>query len=212
MIYGACLDDNLPLHDIVSALGDISGQFNWLISDYQLFSSNDDLIPVEKDYIWLNGDDFRKLLDTDLFAVWCVISAFPKNVALEDVLEFDLPYADGNPGFWVDDVSLQTPLTELEIVVFDSSSCFILSKYRSHRDRFLNAFPGSYDLISNNIRTNAIIRTITDEICNLPEYSADKQFPWRFYHAILNDIPLEPEYNELLEKCKLKLKQNGLIN
>ena len=212
MIYGAYIDDNKPIDEIIKAIGDIYDQYNWLITDQQIFSDKYEGLFANKDYVWLTGKEFRKIAESnDLYAIWCVASAFPQNITLEEILKYELPYADGNADFWVDDVKLQTPLSELEIVIFDRCSCFILSKHKAHRDLFLENINGSYDLIENNRKTNAITTIITDEVRNMQEYIENDNFVWLIYHAIFNNIAIDSKYDSLLINCKTRLKTHGLL-
>lgn len=212
MIYGAYLDDNKSLDEIIKAIGDIYDQYNWLITDQQIFSDKYEDLFANKEYVWLTGKEFRKIAESnDLYAIWCVASAFSKSVTLKEVLKYELPYADGNADFWVDNVKLQTPLSELETVIFDGCSCFILSKQKAHRDLFLEKFNGSYDLIEDNRKTNAITAIITDEVKDMHEYIENDHFVWHVYHAIFNNIVLDSKYESLLEKCKSRLMSSGLL-
>ena len=212
MIYGAYIDDNKPIDEIIKAIGDIYDQYNWLITDQQIFSDKYEGLFANKDYVWLTGKEFRKIAESnDLYAIWCVASAFPQNITLEEILKYELPYADGNADFWVDEVKLQTPLSELELVIFDGYSCFILSKQQEHRDLFLKKFNGSYDLIENNRKTNAITAIITDEVKDMQEYLENDRFVWHIYHAIFNNMILDNKYEQLLERCKAKLRSNSLL-
>jgi hypothetical protein len=56
------------------------------------------------------------------------------------------PYADGNPGFWVENPKLQHPLAKVEIVCFDSSLTLLFSKDQEIGERFKDYFRDAVDI------------------------------------------------------------------
>ena len=50
------------------------------------------------------------MVETEDFQwIWAVLSGFPRHMSLDQVLEYDLPYADMYTGFWTNPVSIQHP-------------------------------------------------------------------------------------------------------
>ena len=61
--------------------------------------------------------------------IWGVFSAIPKQYSEEEMLGYELPYADGNSDIYKDDsFIIQHPLADIEIVAFvadyDASNSF----------------------------------------------------------------------------------------
>lgn len=75
-------------------------------------------------------------------------------VSLEEVLKYDLPFADGYKGFWIDNVGIQHPLAEVEIVAWDSSLTLLISRVDNLVEKFRQNFPLSEDLLALNARNN----------------------------------------------------------
>lgn len=73
-----------------------------------------------------------------------------KNITLEEVKRYDLPYADGYKGFWDENISIQHPLATIELVAWDSSCTLFISKNDELVDKFRKEFPLSVDLEKYN--------------------------------------------------------------
>lgn len=70
------------------------------------------------------------------------------------MLKYDLPFADGYRGFWENNVGIQHPMAELEIVAWDSSLTIFISKHDSLVEKIMCSFPLSEDLSVYNTRDN----------------------------------------------------------
>lgn len=90
----------------------------------------------------------------DFQFVWGVFSGFSPEVTLEEVQKYDLPFAEGYKGFWVDNVVIQHPLAEVEIVAWDSSLTLLISKDDNLVHKFRSNLPLSEDLSALNTRNN----------------------------------------------------------
>lgn len=158
MVYGAILEQGeeyyTDLRKVLQSIEIRFADFNWLITDFDYYPT----VPrMEQNsasgYCWLSGNELA-----DIFAkeniqwIWAVLSGFRKNIALEEILKFSLPFANGNPGFWSVPVTLQHPLASIEIVPWDSSRTLVISTRRDWVDRFRTAFPLSEDLAQYNTR------------------------------------------------------------
>lgn len=157
MIYGA-IDEKSEkyytfLKKVFDAIGNCQKDYNWLITDCVCYPRNlkfEELL-FEKEYCWISGEDLTKMvLQEDFQWIWAVLSGFDKSVALSEVLQYDLPYADGYEGFWKKPLAFQHPLAQAELVAWDSSLTLLLSKDKMLVDRFMNAFPYS-ELLENDI-------------------------------------------------------------
>ncbi|MEC0090644.1 hypothetical protein [Paenibacillus macquariensis] len=60
------------------------------------------------------------------------------------------PFANGNPNFWIPEPQIQHPLSEIEIVCWDSTSTLCLSKDKEMGNRFKNCFTDARDLKEYN--------------------------------------------------------------
>ena len=91
------------------------------------------------------------MVETEDFQwIWAVLSGFPRHISLDQVLEYDLPYADMYTGFWTNPVSNHGARAQVEIVPWDSSCTLVIS--RNHRivSDFMDGFPLSRDLYLYN--------------------------------------------------------------
>ena len=158
MVYGAILEKGerfyTRLLGILQAIEPLREPLNWLVTDCECYPNDpkvDELFSQE--YHFLSGEELTLPLEQDDFQwIWCVFSAFEKDVSLEEILKYPLPFADHNPAFWKNPLTMQHPLAQIEIVAFDSSLTLFLSKDQSYVDRFRQAFPMSEDLRQYNER------------------------------------------------------------
>ena len=126
-------------------------QYNWLITDCECNCYPDSRIKLNQDYTWLSGGELLQIVQHDeIQFIWAVFSAFPKDVTLKSVLQYELPYADGYEGFWQNPVGIQHPLAVIEIVPWDSSLVLFIAKDQSLVDTFVSHFPFAEDLEKNN--------------------------------------------------------------
>lgn len=97
---------------------------------------------------WRRADRYLK---KDNFQwIWGVLSGFEKCYAKEEILRYDLPYADGYRGFWKTELSIQHPLASIELIAWDGCLTFFLSKQEKLVKMFRTAFPLSDDLKEYN--------------------------------------------------------------
>ncbi len=141
------------MDEIFLAFNNMQLNYNWLITDYECNDYPDEMIPYNKEYVWISGRDlWRTVCENEIQFIWGVFSAFSKDITLNDVLKYSLPYADGNPNFWVKNINMQHPLAEIEIVPLDSSLVLLISKHDEIVESFLNYFPYTEDLVTHNSR------------------------------------------------------------
>ena len=72
--------------------------FNWLITDCQCCTQSkafyQRIFQYDR-YGWLSGEELTRMVETEDFQwIWAVLSGFPRHISLDQVLEYDLPYAD----------------------------------------------------------------------------------------------------------------------
>lgn len=155
-MYGAILEKGEDyytcLYKIFSGINMVQKNYNWLITDivsYPKTKEYEDLF--SKEYCWISGEELTKILEKEDFQwIWGVLSGFDKNIDIEEVLKYSLPYADGYEGFWEKPLSLQHPLASIEIVAWDSSLTLIISKDRKIINEFRLNLPLSENLETYN--------------------------------------------------------------
>jgi len=141
------------LNEVFDLLGDELKKYNWLLSNYECGSYPSEKIPFAKPYVWIGGDAFEKILEEYEFQViWGVLTSYKKDISLDEVMRYPLPYADGYDGFWKPEITMQNPLAEIEIVPWDSSLLLIISKSKEIICKLAKEYPDSIDLAENNRR------------------------------------------------------------
>lgn len=149
------------LDEIFVAFENEQLRYNWLITDLEcnyypddwLDSDPDDRFYPAKKYIWLSGKELTGIVTQNKIQfIWGVLSAFEPSVALDQVLQYKLPFADGNKGFWRNPVSVQNPLAEIELVPWDSTLVLLIAKNDALVDKFMAFFPQSEDLAAVNAK------------------------------------------------------------
>lgn len=155
MIYGAILEKGEKyytyLNKILNGTNNIQKNYNWLISDCTCYippSETEKLL--SKEYCFISGERLTEIAKENFQFVWAVFSGFDKNISEEEILKYELPYADGYAGFWENPLSIQHPLADIEIVAWDSALTLVLSRDKEIINRFRKAFPLSEDLLLYN--------------------------------------------------------------
>ena len=139
------------LDDAFVVLGDLAHGYNWLLSNYECSIQYHDKIPSDKDYVWLDGVELACILkEHTMNFIWCVATAYSKEVTLDDVLQHPLPYANDNPSHLQTEITMQNPLSIMEIVSFDSSFLFVIAKSEEIIETFARRYPDSIDLAKHN--------------------------------------------------------------
>lgn len=118
------------IKDILDNIGDLYKQYNWLISGYECYPLDEKLAKLfSGKAILLSGEELMNALDIENFQlIWGVLSAIPKSISKDEVMKYQLPYAQFNNDVWNASKSLQHPLSEIEIIGWDSSATIIKSK------------------------------------------------------------------------------------
>ncbi len=140
--------------DIFCKINTLSEKYNWLISYPECYPKNKELQEkMHKDYVWISGVELKNRLCLDDFQwIWGVLSGFPKNILLEDILKYQLPYANGYAGFWRDPIGLQHPLADIELVAWDSSCTLFIGKDETVIEKILTIYHQAEDLENDNER------------------------------------------------------------
>lgn len=93
-------NNEITIKDVYNIIGD-ADNYNWLITNIECYPNNQEIVKVlDNEYCWIGGKELLDLLNKEEFQwIWCVFSAFPKQITLEEVIKYDYPYADGYTGF-----------------------------------------------------------------------------------------------------------------
>lgn len=143
------------LPKIFSAINNIQNKYNWLITDYEYFPviKNENQILITEKYCWITGEKLSYMVKNYIdfqWWNWAVFTGFNKNIILDDILKFELPYADWYCGFWKNPVSIQHQLADIEITAWDSTCTLIISKDDKIVNKFMKKFSNSQDLFEYN--------------------------------------------------------------
>jgi len=124
------------------AIQNAQRNYNWLISDVNAYPRNPDLQKlVAKDYIWMTGDEFTRMVEKEDFQwIWAVFSGFSPDIDKEIALQYSLPNVQDNYDIWKKQPFIQHPLASTEILACDSSYVTIVSEH----DRIVNDFLASF--------------------------------------------------------------------
>lgn len=86
---------------ILNALKGEHKKYNWLITEIDFVPGRKNKLVLAQPHTWVLGEELEQLFrDEAGFWAWGVFSGFSKELTLDEVLQFSLPYADGNPDFW----------------------------------------------------------------------------------------------------------------
>jgi len=139
------------LREVFDVLGCIATKYNWMLSDYECSIYPSAKIPTNEQYAWLTGSELASVLvEHEIQFIWGVATAYTKEVKLEEILKHPLPFADGNEAFWKPEVTMQNPLSEIEIVPWDSSLLLVIAKSKELVEMFARKYPNSDDLAKYN--------------------------------------------------------------
>lgn len=150
-VYGAVSieDENYYtyLKKVFDAIGNKQKEYNWLITDCVCYPDNPKTADMfRKEYCWISGEKLTELIEKEEFQwIWAVLSAFDKSIEVTEILKYDLPYAEDYEGFWCRPITMQHPLSKIEIVPWDSSMTMIFSSNKDIIDSFRAYYPKSED-------------------------------------------------------------------
>lgn len=155
--FGAILERGerfyTDLSRVFRGIGGFPAGYHWLITDMDLNMDDPNLY---RDYLWWDSEElseFQKKFEPQW--IWGMICGFPPGVSLEEVLRSPLPRCS-NVGdaemYFHNPISMQHPLSEIEIFAYDSSAVYLLSRREEITKRFRAAFPLSEDLEAWNAK------------------------------------------------------------
>lgn len=130
---------------VLNSIGGRNLEYNWLITNIEAYPQDDgelDKLIRENDYLFLSNDELISMLEKNDFQwIWGVFSAIPNKYTKEEVLKYELPFADGNYDIYKEDLFvIQHPLADIEIVAFDSSCVQIVAKDEEIANKFKDLY------------------------------------------------------------------------
>lgn len=136
------------LNKIFDAIENIQKKYNWLITGYECYPQHIKYVErLSKEWCWITGDELTEMIETENIQwIWGIFSAFPQNVTEADVLKYELPKANGNDKIWKNPISIQHPLSVMEIIAWDSSMTIFISKNDEIVEKILMKNPLIEDL------------------------------------------------------------------
>lgn len=139
---------------IFQAIDNMQKQYNWLITDCECYPENKKIEQLlDQEYCWLSGEELTDIVVKEDFQwIWGCLCGFQKDISLEEVLKYSLPSSKDYSGYFQNPVSLQHPLSSVEIVPCDSSLTVIISKDKNIIENYMKKFPKSEDLSAFNQR------------------------------------------------------------
>ena len=160
MIYGTHLAQDLKCHTylnpIFSALKDCQNDYNWLIADFECYPKSTDandglgISPNGTDYPdyrFFSGEKLTQLINSENIQwIWGVFCAFEKHISLDEILAHPLPCSEGYAALYQLPVSMQHPLSQIEVYAVDSSATVFLSRSEEFTALLHSAFPKSQRL------------------------------------------------------------------
>lgn len=126
--------------------------YNWLITNYDGTQEFADTFYKDNDFIWISGEKFYEFLNKNTVQfIWGVVSGFDKNIKLNEVLKYSLPYANGNEEIWNTNIYTQNPLAKIEIIAWDSALVIVISEDDKIIETIKKAYPNAKDLLEYNL-------------------------------------------------------------
>lgn len=134
------------LNQIFYGLGNIEKKYNWLIADYECnYYPNEKLEKNRHNYMWLSGEELRDLIvNNEIQFIWGVFLAFDKDIKLDDILKFKLPHSRLN--IVNNKIDMQNAMCTIEIISYDSTEVYILSRESEYIKEFVSKFPEAKEL------------------------------------------------------------------
>ena len=139
---------------VFQAIGNVQKQYNWLITDCVCYPQNKEIVQLlDQEYCWISGDELTSLVEKEDFQwIWGCLCGFDKSIPIEEILQHPFPSAVDYNGYYQNPVSLQHPLSSVEIVPCDSSWTLIISKDKAIIDSYLKRYPKCEELSMFNQR------------------------------------------------------------
>ena len=152
MVYGRIIQTGEKsytyLRKLFESIDNIQLNYKWLISYPTCYPYDKDIEKLfESEYCILTGKELTDIVNKEDFQwIWGTFSAFELSTSDEEILKYKLPENDMYPGFWKNPLTMQHPLSKVEIVAFDASYTLIFTKDFLLPRKFKEFYPQSEDL------------------------------------------------------------------
>lgn len=156
MIYGTIIRKGEKQYTFLKKLFEstkhIQLNYKWLISYPECYPEDKRIQALfEREYCILTGKELTDLVEREDYQwVWGTFSAFDPATSDEEILSYKLPENDMYPGFWQNPLTMQHPLSKMEIVAFDASYTLIFTKDFALPESFKEFYPEAEDLAMHN--------------------------------------------------------------
>ena len=136
--------------EVFDSIHNVQRDYNWLITDIYAFPGRSNF-DYKAPYIWISGGELTEIFEEHDFQwMFAVFSGFTKDITKEEVLQYELPYADCYEGFWKNPLTIQHPLAVIEIAPFDCSYVLLISSDDKIVENFVKSKPLAEDLETYN--------------------------------------------------------------
>jgi hypothetical protein len=138
------------LEDLFFSLEDVLSQYDWLISDTDLFFKPAAPQALKDRLNWtgllMRWDELETVFySQEWHMISGVLSALPKGISEEAAQQLPLPKWDYE-GYWNGNPQMQTSLTQVEVVPCDGYLLLFLASGDALTDRFLRLYPKAMEL------------------------------------------------------------------
>ena len=140
------------LSHVFQGMQNAQKQYNWLITGCECYPEDDAFQRLfDQEYCWLSGEELSDIIAKEDFQwIWGCLCGFSKDISIEDVLKYPLPSSQNYDGYYQNPVSVQHPLSSIEIIPTDSSWTLIISKDQNIIDNYRKYYPKTEDLLLYN--------------------------------------------------------------
>ncbi|SEH66181.1 hypothetical protein [Epilithonimonas hominis] len=125
------------LEEILKPIWDDLQNYKWLITDVDFITDSQIPLNFEKDYFFLDRDEFAQLMNSDTQIIWGVISAVSNNYKIDE--KKNLTLSSESEQVWKENV-FQISESILEIIAFDSGYTILKFKNNKLSEKFKNYF------------------------------------------------------------------------
>ena len=148
----------IKMYPVIEILGEDVKEYNWLVSEvgpwdsiFPKYSEKSDRYENEA-YHFISGEELKKALYDNRMQVmnYASLSAFDKDVTIEQILEGGIPKADFNDELWTNPVRMQNEKSKIEIIAVDGMKLQVKCCDDKILDRFTDAYPNAVDLEKYN--------------------------------------------------------------
>ena len=156
MVYGTIIRKGEKyytyLKKLFESIDNIQLNYKWLISYPECYPLDKEVQRAfENEWCILTGKELTELIYKEDFQwIWGTLSAFPPMTTDREILNCKLPENDMYTGFWKNPLTIQHPLSIIEIVAFDSTCTLVFTKDFTLPEKFKAFYPLAENLTLYN--------------------------------------------------------------